>query len=126
MAEELSKIARDPTEEDAVTSIDRLESMQRRKPLARDVAQGAAVGAITAPIIGNIKDTIGKGRDNFKKGWGRRTAGQAVAGALAGSAVPLIRSHLARKAEEENVKQYLGVTKSEGARGALRRTMGIG
>lgn len=106
--------------------ITRYQSMQRRKPIARDMARGAALGALTAPAMGTLKDVIAKGRkEAFKPGLGRRLGAAATVGALGGSVIPLIQSHMALKAEEENVKQHLGMTPDKGVRSAVRRTVGV-
>jgi hypothetical protein len=139
MADELTKIADvlppgqpvDPSTladpNDPNDPITRYQSMQRRKPIARDMARGAALGAVTAPALSTLKDVIAKGRSEaFKPQLGRRLGAAATVGAISGSLIPLLQSHMALKAEGENVKQQLGMTPDTGVRSALRRTVGVG
>lgn len=128
--------------------ITRYQSMQRRRPIARDIVREGAIGAAAVPALSTLRDVIGKGaKDTFKRGddvvdaagkvlrrgsqlgpggYGRKAVAGAAIGALSAGMLPVLRSHMALKAEEENVKQQLGITPGSGVRSAVRRTVGVG
>jgi hypothetical protein len=127
--------------------ITRYQSMQRRKPIARDIVRESAIGAVASPALMTLSDVLGKGvKETFKRpeirdaagkvtghgshfgagGYGRKLTAAAGIGTIAASALPLIKAHMGLKAEEENVKQQLGITPDTGVRSALRRTVGVG
>ncbi len=157
MADELLKIAGvlppgpiDPSTladpNDPKDPITRYQSMQRRRPIARDVIREGAIGAAAVPALTTVRDLLGKGaKETFKRpdvknavgevigkgshfaagGLGRKALAGAAIGTVASGVMPLVRSHMALKAEEENVKQQLGMTPDKGARSAVRRTVGV-
>lgn len=126
--------------------ITRYQSMQRRRPILRDVVREGVIGAAAVPALTTARELLGKGvAETFKRpalknvagevslgghlspgGFGRKALAGAAIGSVAGGLVPLLRSHVALKAEEENVKQQLGMTPEHGVRSAIRRTVGVG
>jgi hypothetical protein len=98
------------SDDQALASLNRLESIEQTKPTLRQVGRYATLGAVAAPLAGAASNlmrgkptlegigTLGKLREGVAKG---------IGGAITGGAVPLVRSHLDQKAEVGTLKQYL-------------------
>lgn len=101
-----TKVA-DISHEQARRSLDRLETLERNKPTVGQVARYGGLGALAGPAISAIGNKI-SGRPVFSGATiGKSIAGEAAKGALAGGAVPLVRSHLDRKAEIGTLRRYM-------------------
>lgn len=98
------------TEEQARSSLNRLDSLDRSKPTLRQVGRYGALGAVAAPVA-NIATNAIRGKPLLDAGTNigklREVAGRAAGGAITGGAIPLLRSHLDRKAELGTLKTYL-------------------
>lgn len=102
------------SEDQARASLERLDSLEKAKPTAGQVARYGAIGAAAAPGIKVLTNAIhGKSLHDFGqagkglRGIARGAAGSAVGGALMAGAVPLVRSHFDRKAESGTLKKYV-------------------
>jgi len=96
------------SDEQAKASLDRLESLEKSKPTLGQVGRYAGLGAITAPAMGLIGSAIAKKPYVHAGGsLGRVLASDAAKGALGMGAMPLLRSHLDRRAEIGTLKKYL-------------------
>jgi hypothetical protein len=89
--------------DEAGRALDRLETLERNKPTAPQVARYGAIGAGTGAAVGLLKSRI-KGTS---AGGVRGLAADAVGGALATGAIPLLRSQMDRKAEAGTLQRYL-------------------
>jgi hypothetical protein len=95
------------SDEQAQAAVNRLETLERNRPTARQAARYGTIGAVAGPTINLIGSAITKKnpyKDTTKL---RGVLGDAAKGALAGGAVPLLRSHLDRGAEVNTLKSYL-------------------
>lgn len=96
------------SDEQARRSLDRLDTLEQQQPTASQVARYAGVGAASGLGARALSDAISeKTLFHGSKGSFRKGLGVAAAGALTSGAVPLIRAHLDRQAEEETLKRYL-------------------
>jgi hypothetical protein len=98
------------SDDDARRSLDRLDTLERTKPTARQVGRYAAIGAAAAPAIGALANVV-KGKPAFEGTGGfsklRDAASTAVKGGLGASVIPLARTHLDRKAELGTLRRYV-------------------
>lgn len=117
--DELEKLG-EVTADQARRSLDRLDSLERNKPTAGQVGRYAALGAVAGPAISAVGNVI-KGKNPFEgatiKDKLRDVAAQAAKGSLSAGAVPLIRGHLDRRAEEGTLRSYLKQAASAPTRG---------
>lgn len=115
MREEFFKIA--VSAEAARKSLDRLEQLDTQAPTPEQVGRYGALGAATGVglgMLGNkfrgkglidpVVDTAGKA---IRYGRLRAVGSDALKGAVATGAVPLLRNQLDRKAEESNLRRFL-------------------
>lgn len=98
------------TDDQARFSLDRLESLDRSKPTLRQVGRYGTLGAVAAPIASIATNAI-RGKPLLDAGTSigklREVAGRAAGGAITGGAIPLLRSHLDRKAELGTLRSYM-------------------
>ncbi len=98
------------SEEQARSSLDRLDSLERNKPTLRQVGRYGTLGAVAAPIASIATNAI-RGKPLLDAGTNisklREVAGRAAGGAITGGAIPLLRSHLDRKAELGTLRSYM-------------------
>jgi hypothetical protein len=91
-------------------SLDRLETLEKNKPTGGQVARYATLGAVAAPAIGALGNVV-RGKPPLEgagaAGKLRDLAAQSVKGGLTSGAIPLVRSHLDRRAEIGTLRQYL-------------------
>jgi hypothetical protein len=117
--DELEKLG-EVTADQARRSLDRLDSLERNKPTAGQVGRYAALGAVAGPAISAVGNVI-RGKPSFEgtglKNKLRDVAAQAAKGSLSAGAVPLVRGHLDRKAEEGTLRTYLKQAASAPTRG---------
>lgn len=97
------------SDEQARRSLDRLDSLEKSKPTMGQVGRYAALGAAAGPAIGAASNVLkGKNPLDFSTGNKMRgVIGEAAKGALGMGAVPLVRSHLDRRAEKSTLRQYM-------------------
>jgi hypothetical protein len=108
------------SDEEAAASRRRLEVLEGKKPTVHQVARYAAIGALAKPAIGALGAVIKGGR---REGIGqlghlvgakapgtgaalRSLAERSATGALSAGAIPLVRTHFDRKAEQAKLKAY--------------------
>lgn len=110
MPSELAEKIAAVSEEQARGSLDRLDSLERNKPTLRQVGRYGTLGAIAAPIASIATNAI-RGKPLLDAGTNisklREVAGRAAGGAITGGAIPLLRSHLDRKAELGTLRSYM-------------------
>lgn len=98
------------SDDEAQGSLDRLDTLERNKPTVGQVARYSAIGGVAAPAVNVMKNAI-KGKTLLEGAGavarGRHLAADAVGGAVLTGAVPLIRTHLDRRAEMKKLHQYL-------------------
>jgi len=117
------------TRDEAVRSLERLQQL-KKQPMG-ELARGAAVGAIAAPILGLASRKI-RGGEPIVKGLkalvstgGRNLAADSVTGATYGGAVPAARNLLERKVEREKLEDFVAGGKRRGLRRTVARSMGV-
>lgn len=114
---ELAKIGA-ITDEQARQSLDRLDTLERNKPSMAQVGRYAGLGAVAGPAIGAVGNAIKGGRApgtsliGHLAGAGpggvlRAVAGSAATGAAGSGLIPLVRSHLDRRAEIGTLKSFV-------------------
>lgn len=123
--------------EEAASALERLKTLEAKKPSAEQLTRGALTGAIVGPgaLLASklVGGGVGKGLGTALKArgagakatglakalWGgtRQLGGAAASGAVFGAGLPTVRRHLDEQAEKEKLRQYLGTSK----RGRLRR-----
>lgn len=98
------------SEEQARGSLNRLDSLDRNKPTLKQVGRYATLGAAAAPIA-NLATNAIRGKPLLDAGTNigklREVAGRAAGGAITGGAIPLLRSHLDRKAELGTLRRFV-------------------
>ena len=112
--DELEKLGEssDISAEDARRSLDRLDTLEKNKPTAKQVARYAALGAIAGPAIGAVSN-VAKGKNplDFSTAEGvsklRGVLGESAKGALGMGAVPLVRSTLDRRGEKKELRRFV-------------------
>lgn len=90
------------SDDQAQSALDRLDMLERNKPTLGQAARYATLGAGTGSVAGSIGRLI-----EGKELTGRGALAGAATGALLSGGVPLIQSHLNRKAEMGTLKRYL-------------------
>ncbi len=90
------------SDDQAQAALDRLDTLERQRATAGQVARYGALGAASGVGIGHVRNAIGGVRNNW-----RSAAGNAVAGAVSAGAIPVMQKHFDRKAEESTLKSYL-------------------
>lgn len=104
--------------EEAQSSIDRYEQLQKSRPTGEQVGRYAGLGATAAvgghlvqsAIEGNRPFSLQKGPAFSKKNTPkvlRGVAGRAAVGAITGGLMPLVRSHMDQQAEAKKIKAFL-------------------
>jgi hypothetical protein len=99
------------SDEEAAASRRRLEVLEGKKPTVHQVAR-YAIGALGAVIKGGRREGIGQlGHLVGAKAPGtgaalRSLAERSATGALSAGAIPLVRTHFDRKAEQAKLKAY--------------------
>jgi len=98
--------------EDARRSLDRLDTLERNRPTAKQVGRYAALGAVAGPAVGAVSNVIkGKSPLNFSTAEGvsqlRGVLGESAKGALGMGAVPLVRGALDRQGEKKELRKFL-------------------
>jgi len=96
--------------EEARSSLDRLESLEKSKPTLGQLGRYAAIGAVASPIIGGVADLVEGGPSRVLGGPGRRLrtiAASATKGALGASVIPIARTALDRHVEMNNLRDYM-------------------
>jgi len=95
------------SDEQAQSAINRLDTLERNKPTVRQAARYGTIGAVAGPAISMIGNKV-SGKPLFSgSSVHRALAGDAVKGSLAAGAIPMLRSHLDRRAEVGTLKNYL-------------------
>jgi len=127
-ADEMRKLCAMTTEQ-ARQSLSRLETLKKQP--TGELARGAAVGAIAAPLLGVVTRRVRGGepvaaglRALMAKG-GRNLAADAITGATYGGAVPAVRNLLERKVETERLQDYVAGGKRRGLRRTVARHVGV-
>lgn len=103
------------TDEEAMETLNRLDSLDKNKLTADQVGRYATLGAIAGPAINFGKSMLqGKGIGGyFGKDHttllrrARHIGGDAIAGAATSGAIPLLRSALDRRASEQKLQDYV-------------------
>lgn len=100
------------SDEQARGSLERLDTLERNKPTMGQVGRYAGLGAVTAPAMGMIGNAIRSGGRALVEGGTvkdklRNVAADAAKGAVGMGAMPLLRSHLDRRAEIGTLKNYM-------------------
>lgn len=93
------------SDEQAQSSLDRLETLEKNKPTVGQVARYGALGAVAGPVIGGVGNALEHGR--VYRGKGNLLANVAK-GAISSGAIPLVRGELDRRAEVGTLKKYVG------------------
>lgn len=96
------------SDDEARQSLDRLNTLEKNKPTMGQVGRYAGMGAAAGVATGAIGDVIsGNKLFNAPGGRIRGALGRAATGAIASGAIPLLRTHLDRRAEVGTLKTYL-------------------
>ena len=108
--DEMSKHANVVSDEEAEKALDRLDTLRKSAPDGKTVARYAGIGAVSGPAIVAAREAISG--DSLMGGGSkgkmlRKALGHAAAGALTSGAIPLVRSHLDRKAEMSKLKTWV-------------------
>lgn len=103
------------SDEQAQSAVNRLDTLERNKPTFRQAARYGAIGAAAGPAMNLIGSAIAKKNPFKDTTMLRGLASDATKGAIAGGAVPLLRSHLDRRAEVGTLKNYLSERQKEAA-----------
>jgi hypothetical protein len=90
------------SDDQAQSALDRLDTLERQKATAGQVARYGALGAASGAAIGHVRNAISGSKNNL-----RTAAGNALAGAVSAGALPVLQKHLDRRAEEGTLKDYL-------------------
>lgn len=110
--DELAKLGT-VTSEDARRSLDRLDSLEKNRPTAGQVARYGGLGAVGGVAIGSVGNLIEHGTPfvHFPGATPRQKALSMAAGAAKGAissgAIPLVRAHLDRRAEMGTLRRYM-------------------
>ncbi len=115
MREEFFKIA--VSAEAARRSLDRLDALEQQKPTPEQIGRYGAIGAATGVglgLLGNkvrgkalIDPVVDAAGQAVRFGRLRAVGSDALKGAASTGLVPLARSHLDRKAEQDTLKRFL-------------------
>lgn len=108
--DELAKIGA-ISDEQARSSLDRLDTLERNRPTLHQVGRYAGLGAVAGPamsLAGNLIKKGPKGALDFGgKSVLRGAVGDATKGAIGGGLVPLVRNQLDRRAEMGTLKTFM-------------------
>lgn len=102
---ELEKLGTVSTEQ-ARRALDQLDSLEQSKPDAAQVGRYATTGALAGAGFGALGHIIQKKPVGGGAGW-RGVAADAVKGALGAGALPLVQTHLDRRAQIGTLKQFV-------------------
>jgi len=114
LIDELDKLG-EVSDDQATAALDRLDTLERQKATASQVARYGALGGVAGAGVGAIRNAISGTKNNW-----RGAIGNAVGGAITAGAVPVIQKHLDRKAEEGTLKDYLKENDQEKSAGVMR------
>lgn len=98
------------THEQARRSLDRLDSLERNKPTAGQLARYGSIGGLGGAAIGAVGNAIETGtglKGATPKAKVLNMAANAAKGALGGGAIPLLRMHSDRRAEMGTLRKYM-------------------
>jgi hypothetical protein len=99
------------SEEQARSSLDRLNTLERNKPTLKQVGRYAGVGAVAGPAMSLVGNVIKKGPKGALDFGGktvlRGALGDAAKGAIGGGLVPLARNQLDRRGEINTLKSFV-------------------
>lgn len=108
--DELAKVGA-ISDEQARSSLDRLDTLERNRPTLHQVGRYAGLGAVAGPamsLAGNLIKKGPKGALDFGgKSVLRGAIGDAAKGAIGGGLVPLVRNQLDRRAEMGTLKTFM-------------------
>lgn len=98
------------SDEEAQAALDRLHSTQKSIPTRQQALRYGTIGVIGTPAIAAIAQ-LATGQPVFGGGGIRKqvqdATGKAIAGGLGASAIPMLRNHYDRVAEEDLLRKYL-------------------
>lgn len=109
------------SEEQARRAMDELDTLERNKPSAGQLARYTAIGAAAGPSVKTLGRVIESGPKGAL-GSPRRLAAEAVGGALTTGAIPLVRQHLERQVQKNTLKRYMG-EQGQNKHGAVARPL---
>jgi outer membrane lipoprotein SlyB len=98
------------SDEQARRSLDRLDSLERSKPNAKQVGRYGAIGGVGGAVIGGVGNAFEHGsafKGTTVKAKALNATANAVKGALSGGAIPLLRSHMDQRAEVGTLRKYM-------------------
>lgn len=98
------------TPEQARRSLDRLDSLERNKPTAGQLARYGTIGGLGGAAIGAVGNAIESGtalKGATPKAKALNLAANAAKGALGGGAIPLLRMHSDRRAEMGTLRKFM-------------------
>lgn len=108
--DELAKVGA-VSDEQARSSLDRLDTLERNRPTLHQVGRYAGLGAVAGPAMSLAGNLIKKGPKGALEFGGksvlRGVAGDAAKGAIGGGLVPLVRNQLDRRAEMGTLKSFM-------------------
>lgn len=99
--------------DEAQAALERYEKLQDSKPTGKQIARYAGLGALASVGTHALQSGIegskpfGLGPKSTATGVARNIAGRLAAGAVTGGALPLLRSHLDRKAELGTLRDFI-------------------
>lgn len=105
-AEKLAEVSPDQ----ARRSLDRLDTLERNKPTLGQAARYGAVGGVGGAAIGALGNAIEHGgalKGGTLKAKMLNLGANAAKGALGGSALPIARAHLDRRAELGTLRRFM-------------------
>lgn len=105
-AEKLAEVSPDQ----ARRSLDRLDTLERNKPTLGQAARYGAVGGLGGAAIGAVGNAIEHGgalKGGTLKAKVLNLGANAAKGAIGGSALPLARAHLDRRAELGTLRRFM-------------------
>jgi hypothetical protein len=103
--------------EQARRSLDRLDTLERNKPTAGQVARYGSIGALGGAAAGAVGNAIEHGtalKGATPKAKVLNLAASAAKGAIGGGALPLLRSHSDRRAEMGTLRSFMNQDKVAG------------
>lgn len=95
--------------EQARRAMDQLDQLEQSKPDAKQVGRYAVTGALSGAGINALGNVIAKkpfAPSAGGTGW-RGVAADAVKGAIGAGALPLVQSHLDRRAQMGTLRQFV-------------------
>lgn len=96
------------SDDQARSALDRLDTLERNQPTLEQAARYGLLGAGTGIATRGLGDVIEHGAGGaLGMAVPRRYAAAAATGGLMAGALPMIRSHLDRRAEMGTLKKYL-------------------